>query len=74
MRICLYGDETIAYYTAHVHKDMRNMDDDNVLDHLTSDAKATTGNTALRTLSATSTSKETAGKTRTIHVIYDPMS
>ena len=35
-----YGDETIAYYTAHAHKDMESLDDDNVLDLLTSDTKA----------------------------------
>lgn len=37
-RFC--GDETIAYYTAHAHKNMENLDDDNVLDLLTSDTKA----------------------------------
>ena len=35
-----YGDETIAYYTAHAHKDMESLDDDNVLALLTSDTKA----------------------------------
>lgn len=35
-----YGDETIAYYTAHMHKDMESIDDDNVLGLLTSDTKA----------------------------------
>ena len=35
-----YGDETIAYYTAHAHKDMESLDDDNVLNLLTSDTKA----------------------------------
>ena len=35
-----YGDETIAYYTAHAHKDMESLDDDNVLSLLTSDTKA----------------------------------
>ena len=35
-----YGDETIAYYTAHMHKDMESIDDDNVLALLTSDTKA----------------------------------
>lgn len=41
-RACLrfYGDETIAYYTAHTHKDMESLDDDNVLNLLTSDTKA----------------------------------
>lgn len=34
-----YGDETIAYYTAHEHKDMESIDDDNVLALLTSDTK-----------------------------------
>ena len=34
-----YGDETIAYYTAHAHKDMESLDDDNVLNLLTSDTK-----------------------------------
>lgn len=34
-----YGDETIAYYTAHAHKDMESIDDDNVLALLTSDTK-----------------------------------
>lgn len=34
-----YGDETIAYYTAHVHKDMESLDDDNVLNLLTSETK-----------------------------------
>ena len=34
-----YGDETIAYYTAHEHKDMESLDDDNVLALLTSDSK-----------------------------------
>ena len=34
-----YGDETIAYYTAHEHKDMESLDDDNVLNLLTSDTK-----------------------------------
>ncbi len=32
-----YGDETIAYYTAHSSKDMESLDDDNVLNLLTSD-------------------------------------
>lgn len=37
-RGCLrfYGDEGIAYYTAHPHKDMEGLDDDNVLSLLTS--------------------------------------
>lgn len=34
-----YGDERIAYYTAHEHKDMESIDDDNVLALLTSDTK-----------------------------------
>lgn len=34
-----YGDETIAYYTAHSSKDMESLDDDNVLNLLTSDTK-----------------------------------
>ena len=34
-----YGDETIAYYTAHAHKDIESLDDDNVLNLLTSDTK-----------------------------------
>lgn len=34
-----YGDETIAYYTAHEHKDMESIDDDNVLTLLTSETK-----------------------------------
>lgn len=34
-----YGDESIAYYTAHEHKDMESIDDDNVLALLTSDTK-----------------------------------
>lgn len=34
-----YGDETIAYYTAHAHKDMESLDDDNVLNLLTSDTR-----------------------------------
>ena len=34
-----YGDETIAYYTAHAHKDMESLDDDNVLNLLTADTK-----------------------------------
>lgn len=34
-----YGDETIAYYTAHEHKGMEGIDDDNVLPLLTSDTK-----------------------------------
>ena len=34
-----YGDESIAYYTAHAHKDMESLDDDNVLNLLTSDTK-----------------------------------
>ena len=34
-----YGDETIAYYTAHEHKDMESLDDDNVLNLLTSETK-----------------------------------
>ena len=34
-----YGDETIAYYTAHEHKDMESLDDDNVLNLLTSDTR-----------------------------------
>lgn len=40
-RACLrfYGDETIAYYTAHEHKNMESIDDDNVLPLLTSDTK-----------------------------------
>ena len=39
VRGCLrfYGDETIAYYTAHLHKDMESLDDDNVLILLTPD-------------------------------------
>lgn len=35
-----YGDESIAYYTAHAHKDMESLDDDNVLNLLTADTKA----------------------------------
>jgi len=35
-----YGDESIAYYTAHAHKDMESLDDDNILNLLTSDTKA----------------------------------
>lgn len=35
-----YGDERIAYYTAHAHKDMESLDDDNVLNLLTEDSKA----------------------------------
>lgn len=34
-----YGDETIAYYTAHLHKDMESLDDDSVLSFLTADTK-----------------------------------
>ena len=34
-----YGDETIAYYTAHEHKNMESLDNDNVLDLITSDTK-----------------------------------
>lgn len=34
-----YGDESIAYYTAHSHKDMESLDDDNVLNLLTSETK-----------------------------------
>lgn len=34
-----YGDESIAYYTAHDHKDMESLDDDNVLNLLTSETK-----------------------------------
>ena len=35
-----YCDETIAYYTAHAHKDMESLDDDNVLNLLTANTKA----------------------------------
>lgn len=40
-RACLrfYGDETIAYYTAHEHKDMSGIDEDNILALLTADTK-----------------------------------
>lgn len=40
-RACLrfYGDETIAYYTAHEHKDMASIDEDNVLALLTKQTK-----------------------------------
>ncbi|MGN0240253.1 MAG: transposase, partial [Candidatus Weimeria sp.] len=40
-RACLrfYGDEKIAYYTAHRHKDMSGIDEDNVLQLLTEDTK-----------------------------------
>ncbi len=34
-----YGDETIACYTAHLHKDMESLDDDRVLALLTADTK-----------------------------------
>ena len=34
-----YGDETIAYYTAHSSKDRESLDDDNVLNLLTTDTK-----------------------------------
>lgn len=34
-----YGDESIAYYTAHAHKDLESLDDDNVLNLLTSDTR-----------------------------------
>lgn len=34
-----YGDESIAYYTAHAHKGMESLDDDNVLNLLTSNTK-----------------------------------
>lgn len=34
-----YGDETIAYYTAHLHKDMESLDDDSVPALLTADTK-----------------------------------
>lgn len=35
-----YGDETIAYYTAHAHKDMESLDDDNILNLLDAGTKA----------------------------------
>ena len=35
-----YGDERIAYYTAHAQKDMESLDDDNVLNLLTENTKA----------------------------------
>lgn len=35
-----YGDERIAYYTAHSKKDMESLDDDNVLNLLTADTNA----------------------------------
>ena len=40
-RGCLrfYGDEMVAYYTAHLHKDMESLDEDNVLILLTSDTR-----------------------------------
>lgn len=40
-RACLrfYGDEKIAYYTAHEHKDMSGIDEDNVLQLLTEETK-----------------------------------
>jgi hypothetical protein len=40
-RACLrfYGDESIAYYTAHLHKDMQGLDDDNVLVLLTPETR-----------------------------------
>lgn len=34
-----YGDETIAYYTAHAHKNMESLNDDHVLELLTSETK-----------------------------------
>ena len=34
-----YGDESIAYYTAHLHKNMESIEDDNVLPLLTADTK-----------------------------------
>ena len=34
-----YGDERIAYYTSHAHKDMESIDDDNVLALLTNETK-----------------------------------
>lgn len=34
-----YGDETISYYTAHEHKDMESLDDDNILNLLTNATK-----------------------------------
>ena len=34
-----YGDETIAYYTAHARKNMESLDDDNVLNLLTANTK-----------------------------------
>lgn len=41
-RACLrfYGNETIAYYTAHMSKDMASIDDDGILEMLTSETKA----------------------------------
>lgn len=40
-RGCLrfYGDERLAFYAAHLHKDMASLDDDNVLNLLTSETK-----------------------------------
>lgn len=40
-RGCLrfYGDEQLAFYTAHLHKDMESLDDDNILNLLTSETK-----------------------------------
>lgn len=35
-----YGDESIAYYTAHLHKDMASIDDDNILAALTPETRA----------------------------------
>nr|MBQ5527413.1 hypothetical protein [Succinivibrionaceae bacterium] len=32
-----YGDERIAYYTAHEHKDLKSIEEDNVLSILTDD-------------------------------------
>lgn len=40
-RACMrfYGNEKIAYYTAHMHKDMASLDDDKILESLTSETK-----------------------------------
>ena len=63
-----YGDETIAYYTAHAHKDMESIEDDNVLPLLTSETKTMhdhntinyNGKFHFKIWNATSISKETA--------------
>jgi hypothetical protein len=76
IRACFrfYGNESIAFYTAHMEKGLKGLKEDNVLPLLTGDTKAmhdqilsiTIRHSTSRTSNATSIWKEIARKTQMI--------